>query len=110
MSQLMLKESEMSKSKLLANHEIEWWKAHHRNDNDKLLDEMAQLYALQFDISYDQATEAVKHRVEAAKWHDIAEACEDKGDQEQADIYWQKAEESLQVHFAKLLGTTNHPR
>ena len=92
----------MEKTKKLAQYEIGWWKAHHRKDKKEFVDNMCKLYSLQFGISHDQAKQAVLFRVEAADWHDKAEEYEDKGDQAQADVYWNKAEECLYQHF-KLL-------
>jgi hypothetical protein len=88
--------------KELARHEIGWWKAHHRKDYDGLVDHMANLYVLQYFIPYDKALEAVMLRVEATKEHDIAEKLEDEGSQPEADIHWQKAEDLLAQHFARL--------
>jgi hypothetical protein len=87
------------KAKQLAYHEVEWWKAHHRKDKVNLVEHMAKLYELQFGITYAQAKQAVEFRVEATKWHDIAEDLEDEGKQKESDEYWQKTEELLQKHF-----------
>jgi len=87
------------KVKQLACYEVEWWKAHHRKQKDRLVDHMSKLYELQFGISYEQAREAVMHRVEATKWHDRAEELEDRGEQAESDKYWEKTERSLQKHF-----------
>ncbi len=89
----------MEKSKKLAHYEIEWWKAHHRREKDKFIDSMSNLYSLQFNIDYDVAKKSVLLRVEAADWHDKAEKFEGLGDQKQADIFWDKAEECLYKHF-----------
>ncbi|MEK7639798.1 MAG: hypothetical protein AAB424_01530 [Patescibacteria group bacterium] len=86
----------------LAHFEISWWQAHHRKQKDVLLKTMAQLYELQFGISYQQALAAVRKRVEAAGWHDRAEAAEDAGNQKKADLYWEKVEGCLQEHFQLL--------
>ncbi len=63
---------------------------------------MAQLYELQFGINYQQALAAVRKRVEAAGWHDRAEAAEDTGNQKKADSFWKKTERCLQEHFQLL--------
>ena len=99
--------NQQTKINQLAHHEVEWWKAHHRKQRDKLVDEMAKLYELQFGISYEQAREAVIHRVEAAKWHDRAEELEDSGKQSQADKYWERTEQSLRKHFEILESLTD---
>jgi hypothetical protein len=85
--------------KELASHEIGWWKAHHRKDKSKLIDEMSKLYQLQFSITYEQAREAVLKRVDATKEHDIAERLEDGGNQREADVHWENAECLLLEHF-----------
>jgi len=92
----------MNRFEQLARLEVGWWKAHHRRQEDEVLEQMSRLYALQFNISYLEATAAVKFRVEATKWHDIAEEYEDNGDQAKADIYWKKAEDCLREHFTIL--------
>jgi len=92
------------KAKELAKHEIGWWKAHHRRDKAGLVDEMAQLYVLQYDIPYEEARDAVMLRVEATQEHDIAEKLEDDGNQPAADVHWQKAEDLLEQHFGMLYG------
>ena len=92
------------KIKKLAHFEIEWWKDHHRKNKKGLIENMARLYSLQFRIDYEKARKAVIFRVEATAWHDKAEEHEDKGDQNQADIYWNKAEECLRKHFEILEG------
>ena len=90
----------------LAKHEIGWWKAHHRKDADGLIDHMAHLYVSQYSIPYDEAKGAVMLRVEATKEHDIAEKFEDEGNQPEADVHWQKAEDLLVQHFAVLYSIT----
>ena len=90
------------KARELAHFEIGWWRAHHRKNKEELIDNMARLYSLQFGISYAEAKKAVTLRVEATVWHDKAEEAEDSGNQKQADIYWNKAEECLSQHFELL--------
>ncbi len=90
----------------LAKHEVGWWQAHHRKKTDKLVDEMAKLYELQFNISYKDAVSAVKLRAKATKTHDIAEDFEDKGNKEESEKYWEKTEELLKKHFEILLDMT----
>lgn len=63
---------------------------------------MAKLYVLQFGISYKQALAAVGKRVEAAGWHDQAEAAEDAGYQKKSDRLWKKTKCCLQEHFQLL--------
>ena len=90
------------KAKLLALYEVSWWQAHHRRQKGKLLRFMAKLYQAQFGISYRQALVAVGKRVEAAGWHDQAEAAEDAGRKKEADLLWKKAKFCLQEHFQLL--------
>ncbi len=92
----------MEKAKELALHEINWWRAHHRRNKGLIVSEMAALYVLLFDISCEDAEKVVSFRVTAAEFHDQAEKLEDKGEEEGAETFWQKAEESLQKHFALL--------
>lgn len=92
----------MDNAKKLASFEIGWWKAHHRKHKDLFLENMTQLYILQFGISPDIAEKAVLLRIEAADWHDMAEEEEDKGNQADADKYWGKAEKALYEHFELL--------
>lgn len=87
------------KARKLAHFEIGWWKAHHQKNKEGLIDNMARLYSLQFGISYVEAKKAVMLRVKATAWHDKAEEAEDIANQEQADVYWNKAEECLSRHF-----------
>jgi hypothetical protein len=89
----------------LAHLEIGWWKAHHRRQKEEMINYMTQLYVLQFKIGSDKAKMAVIYRAEAAIWHDKAEALEDEGEQERADIFWVKAEECLRKHFEVLART-----
>jgi len=93
---------EKNKYAKLAQFEIGWWKAHHRKQKDQFVDNMINLYVLQFGISPDLAKKAVILRLEAADWHDKAEEYEDAGDQTQADIYWAKAEACIAKHFETL--------
>ena len=81
-------------------HEINWWKAHHRKQEELLLDEMTKLYSLWFNLSEKNAQEAVHFRVEAAKFHDIAEKHEDEGDIKNPEKYWALAEQALYEHFS----------
>ncbi len=87
----------------LARYEVGWWKWHHRKDNAKIAENMANLYSLQFNIPYEKAIEAVRFRVEAAGEHDIAEKLEDEKDQRNADIYWSNTENLLEQHFEVLM-------
>ncbi|MHB8776672.1 MAG: hypothetical protein ACYC6R_02780 [Anaerolineales bacterium] len=91
------------KARQLAKHEVNWWKAHHRRQQERLLDEMTRLYVLQFNLDYNDAKLVVQHRVIAAKWHDMAENLEDAGNKEEAEIHWTKTEEELQKHYMLLL-------
>jgi len=93
------------KAKGLARYEISWWKAHHRRDNKLLKENMANLYRLQFNISYEKAVKVVGLRVQATKEHDIAENLEDAGNQKEADKHWKKAEKLLEKHFEILINT-----
>ncbi|MCK4634839.1 MAG: hypothetical protein KAT37_03115 [Candidatus Aenigmarchaeota archaeon] len=87
----------------LARYEVEWWKAHHRKDKKALLENMAKLYQLLYKLCYEDAVECVKYRIEAGKEHDIAEKFEDEGNQNEADIHWNKAEELVKKHFKTLM-------
>lgn len=92
----------MEKTEQMAYYEIGWWKAHHRGDRQGLIEEMAHLYQLLFDLTLEVAIPIVIYRVEArASWH-IAEKYEDEGNQKEADVYWNKAEGKLREHFALL--------
>ncbi len=88
--------------KLLAQHEIGWWQAHHRKDKSLFLVSMTNLYVLQFGIDEGRALQAVEHRLRAANFHDQAEALEDAGEQVEADVFWKKAESALEDHFRLL--------
>jgi len=92
------------KTTLLAHFEVGWWIAHHRKDKQMLVENMTQLYCLQFSINPELARKAVMLRVDATVWHDKAEECEDNGNQQQADSYWNKAEDCLRQHFEILEG------
>ena len=92
----------MNKTKQMAKYEIGWWRAHHRRNKEKLIDEMVKLYVLLFGISNEDAKIIVQYRIKATGFHDKAEEYEDQRKPEEADIYWKKAEESLQQHFALL--------
>jgi len=83
----------------LAKYEIEWWKAHHRKDEESLLRNMAKLYELQFGISYEDSLKAIRYRVLATKEHDLAEKFEDSKNTPEAEIHWKKAEKLLRQHF-----------
>ncbi len=85
--------------KELAHYEIGWWKSHHRRDKIGLRNNMAKLYALQFNISYGNALKAVEFRVQATKEHDLAEEFEDQENQDEADKHWFNAESLLKKHF-----------
>lgn len=87
----------------LAEHEVGWWKDHHRKNKAGLMENMARLYELQFGMPYQEAVECVKYRVSAAKEHDEAERLEDMGRQAEADVYWKKAEDLIEKHFEMLL-------
>lgn len=91
--------------RLLAHYEIGWWQAHHRKQEDEFTDNMSKLYALQFGIDETKARVAVLLRLDATKHHDKAEQFEDKGNQESANLYWNKAEECLRQHFEILEGS-----
>jgi len=84
------------KAKLLAKYEIGWWKAHHRKDKESFIQNMVNLYELQFGIKRSIAVSAVYARLEAADYHDVAEKKEDGGYQDEADIYWKKHFEILE--------------
>jgi len=92
----------MNEISQMAKHEIGWWKAHHRKQRGELISEMANLYRLLFNLTYDEALIIVEHRVRAAELHDIAERYEDQREQKEADKYWKEAEENLQKHFEHL--------
>lgn len=96
----MIKIRQMARQ--MAEHEVGWWKAHHRKQREALINEMTNLYRLLFDLSYDCASNIVKHRVKAAELHDIAEEHENHGRQEEADKYWNETQMALQKHFELL--------
>ncbi len=62
-----MKDREQGIANQLAYHEVEWWKAHNEKDKERLMYHMSKLYELQFNISFEQAGQAVMHRVEAAR-------------------------------------------
>jgi len=72
------------------------------NKKRKQSDVWQEEYALQFGLDAKAAKSAVLFRVRAAEWHDKAEKYEDGGNKEQADIFWNKAEECLRKHFELL--------
>ena len=86
----------------LAHYEIEWWKAHHRKQEERLVENMAKLYSLQFGIGIRVAKRTVILRVIATGWHDLAEKYEDGGNNKKAQLYWKKAEQYLVRHFEAL--------
>ena len=86
----------------LAQHEVNWWKAHNEGDFDTMTEEMVLLYVLQFGVTPEKALSAVEWRVKAAQEHDLAEELEDSGNQEEADKHWCKAEEYLAFSFGEL--------
>lgn len=88
----------------LAKYEVDWWRAHHHKDFDKVIENMTLLYQNLFGILYEKAKEVVTYRVEAAKMHDEAEKLEDLGKVSESEIYWKKAEELLSKHFKLLIG------
>jgi len=92
-----------SKADKLAQYEVGWWQAHHRGNKKALLQRMAKLYQLLFNMSYSEAAKCVKHRVAAAKEHDLAEELEDKGKQKESNKHWKKAEQLLRKHFTLLV-------
>ena len=87
----------------LAERETAWWQAHHRRNKQALIKSMAKLYELLYKIPLQEALECVKYRVLAAHEHDIAEEFEDKGNQKEANIHWEKVKELLEQHFEVLL-------
>lgn len=93
---------DMSKIRQMAEHEVGWWKAHHRKKRGELINEMTNLYRLLFDLTYDDASIIVEYRVKATEFHDIAEKYEDHERQEEADKYWNEAVRKLQEHFELL--------
>lgn len=90
-------------SEKLAKYEIGWWKAHHRNNKEGLMGNMAKLYELLFGLSKEKAKKVVSYRIKAAKEHDIAESLEDKGNTKESKKHWERAEELLRKHF-EILG------
>ena len=87
------------KMQQLAHFEIGWWKAHHRKDKKAFIENMTQLYHLQFNIDIETAKAAVLLRIKAADWHDLAEKYEDYKNQILSDLFWNNAEECLCKHF-----------
>ncbi|MFH1859345.1 MAG: hypothetical protein ABIJ80_03780 [Patescibacteria group bacterium] len=86
----------------LAHYEIEWWKAHHRKQEERLVENMAKLYSLQFGIDIKTAKDIALLKATATDWHSLAEELEDCEKQVQANIYWQNAEKCLVRHFEAL--------
>jgi len=68
-----------------------------------MLEDMAQEVSEQFYVSIEDARDVVALQVEAAGYHDEAERLEDAGDQDQADLNWEKCRNSLKNHFAQLI-------
>ena len=87
--------------KELANAEIEWWKAHHRRDFDRLLESTKKSFILTFDVSEKVALEAAKKRMDAVKEYVEAKKYDGKN-QEEAELHWKSAEEHILKQF-KLL-------
>ncbi|MBU0894422.1 MAG: hypothetical protein KKF48_05050 [Nanoarchaeota archaeon] len=95
-----------TKIKKLAAYEINWWKAHHRRDESKLIVATAKFYELQstlncIDINYSIALEIGKLRWAAVKCYSKAKEFDGK-DQSQAKIYWGKAQENVEQMFRLL--------
>lgn len=91
------------KEEKLAKYEIGWWQAHHRQQSEKFIDDMSELYSLLFSMPKHTAESVVLYRVKAAKFHDMAENLEDKGFFEESNKYWLLAEAELVKHFKMLL-------
>lgn len=83
-------------------YEIGWWKAHHRKQWKKVLNDMSHLYHLQFGLSLNEARKCVQFRLRAAKEHDLAEKFEDRKNMEKANLHWNKAQKWLVKHFSAL--------
>src|SRR5438445_8037992 len=90
-------------SSQLAKYEIGWWKAHHRRQRNRVVENMAKEYQLQFGLTDEEALKCVKYRVDATKEHDMAEKFEDEGKQTDADVHWNLAESLIRSHFDFLL-------
>lgn len=87
-------------AKKCAKLEVGWWIGHHRKDFKKVKKDMTKLYMNLFDMSQEKAERAIQFRIEAAKFHDLAE--DEQRDKEKANEYWKKAEELLVKHFEAL--------
>jgi hypothetical protein len=97
-----VKAGDANKAAKLARLECRWWQAHHRKEKKRLMDSMAELYALQYGLSLGVARRVVRYRVEAARLHDLAERLEDRG-AKGAKKAWEAVEVQLQKHFLLLL-------
>ena len=86
----------------LAHYEIEWWKAHHRKQEERLVENMAKLYSLQFNLDIKITKDIVLLKAAATDWHNLAEKYEDGGNNKKAQLYWKKAEQYLVRHFEAL--------
>jgi len=92
----------MNEISQMARHEVGWRKAHHQNQREELISEMAKLYRLLFNLNYNDALIVVEFRVKAMKFHDVAEEYENQKKQKEADKYWNEVERNFQKHFELL--------
>ena len=88
----------------LAEYEIGWWIAHHRRDEQGLIENTARLYELEFNIPYHTAVEAAKLKLQATKEYILAKRFDGNvNTQEEADKHWSKVKELLKEHFRILV-------
>ncbi|MBU1246976.1 hypothetical protein KJ973_03290 [Patescibacteria group bacterium] len=91
------------RAKNLAECEVGWWKAHHRDQIKLMTENMTKLYSLQFGLDMKTARNIVISRVTAALWHNVAEEEEDNNKEATSNYYWNKVNENLFQHFKELL-------
>jgi hypothetical protein len=90
------------KAALCAKYEVGWWKDHGRDSYEGVLENMQNLYVIQYGLTPEQAKNVVEFRIKAAKEHDVAEELERNGKMEEAKAHWESAEELLVKHFELL--------
>ena len=92
----------------LAKYELGWWKAHHRRDEQGLVENTARLYELLFNVTYETALRVAKLKSMATRKYLEAKKYDgNKETQEKANEYWRNAESMLKSHFKLLLDKKN---
>lgn len=87
----------------MARYEIDAWKAHNRKRAEDLADSMGNLYALLYQIPYDEGYKAGQHTAKAAWLHDQAEAEGDDGNTERSKQLWLEVLDELTEHYKILI-------